>query len=322
MAQTLTHPIDPTEQPAWNFRGPSPWDYITQVFKGKNKHEGHDYGIPNGTPMHAAGVGVVVDVQFGWGGGWGNHVVIRYWDTNITIRYAHLLSNIPVRVGQAVDRFEVIGYSNNSGSSEGPHLHLETIENYVQGVSRGNPVDPFNVLVPIAVYNAHADPNNPPVIPSIPQEDDIMASLQEVIDGLMPHVNKKIEDEFTNFENRYKAYFERQLDLRLGTTMASDPRDHTVWNFQRPGNLRTYVEGPGQFDWLLFHNVPYVGDLEEAGVDVFRPYPEAVLDGITELWTPTIQVIEERKQAVEDVLTLSKDEQAALAVLAGNPEPR
>jgi len=91
-------------------------------------HSGRDYAVPCGTPVYAAASGSVISA--GWGGGYGNRVVIDHGyvsGTGLASTYNHL-SRI-VRSGGSVKRGALIGYSGTTGSSTGCHLHFETLEN-------------------------------------------------------------------------------------------------------------------------------------------------------------------------------------------------
>ncbi len=86
-------------------------------------HTGIDIGAAYGTPVGAADAGVVSFVNWGWGGGYGNYVVITHGNGFATL-YAHL-SAISVSVNQPVQRGEPIGAEGSTGFSTGPHLHFE-----------------------------------------------------------------------------------------------------------------------------------------------------------------------------------------------------
>ncbi len=66
---------------------------------------------------------MVALVNWGWGGGYGNYVVIAHGNGFVTL-YGHL-SAISVSAGQAVGRGQVIGAEGSTGYSTGPHLHFE-----------------------------------------------------------------------------------------------------------------------------------------------------------------------------------------------------
>ncbi|MBD0418169.1 M23 family metallopeptidase [Streptomyces sp. NPDC052309] len=84
-------------------------------------HTGVDFHAASGTPVHSVGAGTVVEA--GWGGAYGNQVVIRMHDGTYT-QYGHL-SSIGVSVGQTVTPGQQIGLSGATGNVTGPHLHFE-----------------------------------------------------------------------------------------------------------------------------------------------------------------------------------------------------
>ncbi|MYS89920.1 MULTISPECIES: M23 family metallopeptidase [Streptomyces] len=84
-------------------------------------HTGVDFHAASGTPVHAVGMGTVVEA--GWGGSYGNQIVIKMNDGTYT-QYGHL-SSISVSVGQRVTPGQQIGLSGATGNVTGPHLHFE-----------------------------------------------------------------------------------------------------------------------------------------------------------------------------------------------------
>ncbi|WP_181806058.1 M23 family metallopeptidase [Streptomyces shenzhenensis] len=101
-------------------------------------HTGVDFVVPTGTPVKAVGAGTVVTA--GWGGAYGNQVVIRLAD-GYYAQYGHL-SAVSVSVGQTVTEGQRIGLSGATGNVTGPHLHFEirTTPDY------GSDVDPVAYL--------------------------------------------------------------------------------------------------------------------------------------------------------------------------------
>lgn len=97
-------------------------------------HEGMDFSGQKGTPIHAAGRGIVEKAE-GAFYGYGNVILINHGYGYKTL-YAHL-SKIGVQVGQKVDRGEIIGALGSTGKSTGPHLHYEV--HY-----RNEPINPIN----------------------------------------------------------------------------------------------------------------------------------------------------------------------------------
>ncbi len=90
-------------------------------------HTGIDFAAPRGTPIRAAGSGVVVHA--GWRGGYGRTVIIKH-DNGYETLYAHQ-SRIArgIRKGIRVRQGQVIGYLGATGRVTGPHLHYEVRRN-------------------------------------------------------------------------------------------------------------------------------------------------------------------------------------------------
>ncbi|GAA3869821.1 M23 family metallopeptidase [Streptomyces lacrimifluminis] len=84
-------------------------------------HTGVDFVVPTGTSLKAVGAGTVVSA--GWGGAYGNQVVVQLAD-GYYAQYAHL-SQLSVSAGQSVTAGQQIGLSGATGNVTGPHLHFE-----------------------------------------------------------------------------------------------------------------------------------------------------------------------------------------------------
>jgi murein DD-endopeptidase MepM/ murein hydrolase activator NlpD len=84
-------------------------------------HPGIDIGVPSGTPIRAAGTGVVAIA--GWVSGYGNYTCINHGGGFSTC-YGHQ-SRIEVSVGQHVTQGQIIGLTGCTGLCFGPHLHFE-----------------------------------------------------------------------------------------------------------------------------------------------------------------------------------------------------
>jgi murein DD-endopeptidase MepM/ murein hydrolase activator NlpD len=93
-------------------------------------HNGIDIAAPMGTPIRAAGNGIVAfagpnpydPVPKAW-------IVIIAHSTGLQTWYAHLDTNIPVSAGQAVSAGQVVGYVGMTGRTSGPHLHWSVVLN-------------------------------------------------------------------------------------------------------------------------------------------------------------------------------------------------
>lgn len=87
------------------------------------KHEGTDYAAAPGTPVLAAGDGIVL--RAGPSGGYGNLIEIRH-PKGITTRYGHLRGFAKgIHSGARVTQGQTIGYVGSTGLATGPHLHYE-----------------------------------------------------------------------------------------------------------------------------------------------------------------------------------------------------
>ena len=101
---------------------------------GYNKmHRGVDFAAPSGTPIYAAGDGVVQKAS--WFSSYGKYVRIKH-GSNYSTAYAHLSRFAKgIRPGSKVSQGQVIGYVGSTGRSTGPHLHFEVLK----GNSQVNP---------------------------------------------------------------------------------------------------------------------------------------------------------------------------------------
>ena len=88
-------------------------------------HTGLDFAAATGTPVFSALAGKVVEA--GWGGAYGNHIIVRH-DNGVETLYAHLNSTA-VAKGDRVLRGQRIGAVGSTGNSSGPHLHFAVIKN-------------------------------------------------------------------------------------------------------------------------------------------------------------------------------------------------
>ncbi|MFE7242755.1 M23 family metallopeptidase [Streptomyces sp. NPDC057582] len=110
-----------------SFQLPVAGSYVTTGYKSSGslwssgRHSGIDFHAASGSSVVAVGAGTVVEA--GWGGAYGNNIVLRMTDGTYT-QYGHL-SSIGVSVGQSVGAGQQIGLSGSTGNSTGPHLHFE-----------------------------------------------------------------------------------------------------------------------------------------------------------------------------------------------------
>jgi len=137
----------------------------TSHFNPGKKHMGTDYpveGPHTGSSVHQAvspiASGIVIAVDWDQRDlaepdprsglkikGWGRYVLIEHCDGTMSV-YAHLVkeSTDHLKLGQRVSTTDIIGLSDNSGGSKGPHLHVEY---YTPGKKKKTYVDPDWCLV-------------------------------------------------------------------------------------------------------------------------------------------------------------------------------
>ncbi len=108
---------------------------------GYNKmHKGVDFAAPLGTPIYAAGDGVIEKMERQ--NGYGNYMRIRH-NSSLKTAYAHIHKfGKNMGIGKRVKQGEVIAYVGSTGRSTGPHLHYEVLVDNKQ-------VSPNRVDLPI-----------------------------------------------------------------------------------------------------------------------------------------------------------------------------
>ncbi len=103
-------------------------------------HKGVDFGAPIGTPIFAAGSGVIEEI--GMKSGFGRYISIRHAG-GLETAYGHMSRFNPhLYPGAHVNQGEVIAYVGMSGRSTGPHLHFEVHMS-------GNQINPLSVKMPV-----------------------------------------------------------------------------------------------------------------------------------------------------------------------------
>jgi len=111
-------------------------------------HKGVDFGAPTGTPIFAAGDGVIT--RIGPFSAYGNYIQLKHNATYATA-YAHISRFAKgLHVGSRVHQGDVIAYVGATGRATGPHLHFEVLVN-------GSQVNPTSVKLPSGSKLAGAD---------------------------------------------------------------------------------------------------------------------------------------------------------------------
>ncbi|WP_392674218.1 peptidoglycan DD-metalloendopeptidase family protein [Streptomyces sp. LN785] len=123
------HPVPGNHTTAYRASG-SNWS--------SGSHTGIDFPVATGTSVKAITSGTVVTA--GWGGAYGNQVVIKHADGHYS-QYGHM-SSLSVSAGQTVTAGQQVGLSGATGNATGPHLHFEVRT----GPAYGSDIDPIAYL--------------------------------------------------------------------------------------------------------------------------------------------------------------------------------
>lgn len=103
------------------------------ILKVNRPHLGVDFAAPYGTPVMAAGEGVITFA--GWHGGHGKAVIVKHRNGYSTL-YGHLSSfGAGIRIGKRVEQGDLVGRVGSTGLSTGPHLHYTLMKD-------GTPINP------------------------------------------------------------------------------------------------------------------------------------------------------------------------------------
>ena len=93
------------------------------ILRYRKMHTGVDWAAPSGTPIVAAGNGIVEQAKYT--SGYGRYTIIRHANGYAT-GYAHQSAFAKgIEPGARVCQGQVIGYVGSTGRSTGPHLHYE-----------------------------------------------------------------------------------------------------------------------------------------------------------------------------------------------------
>lgn len=129
------HPVPGNHTTAYRASGAS-WS--------SGSHTGIDFPVATGTSVKSIASGTVVTA--GWGGAYGNQVVIKHADGHYS-QYGHM-SALSVSAGQTVAAGQQVGLSGATGNATGPHLHFEIRT----GPEYGSDIDPIAYLASHGIY--------------------------------------------------------------------------------------------------------------------------------------------------------------------------
>jgi len=102
-------------------------------------HKGLDFSAATGTPIFAAGDGIITERKRN--GSFGKYIRIKH-NNDYSTAYAHLNGYAKnLAVGSRVRQGDIIGYVGTTGLTSGPNLHYEV-------VYRGKQINPLTVKLP------------------------------------------------------------------------------------------------------------------------------------------------------------------------------
>lgn len=114
----------------------SPYGMRVHPITGVRKlHDGTDFGVPCGTPVHAAASGVVVTRSFN--AAYGKRIVLEHAG-GVTTSYNHLSSQ-SASVGDRIKVGQVVGRVGATGLATGCHLHFMV-------TNSGRTINPMGML--------------------------------------------------------------------------------------------------------------------------------------------------------------------------------
>ena len=128
-------------------------------------HKGVDLAAPTGTPIYAAGDGVVSELQLSHDA-YGKFVSIRH-NNEYSTRYAHMSRIAKLRIGTPVKQRQIIGYVGMTGLATGPHLHYEVLRHGVQ-------INPSTMRI-TSVKKVAKD--------KMPEFESVVAEIDGLLDG-------------------------------------------------------------------------------------------------------------------------------------------
>ena len=154
------------EKDLWitQYYGVTPW---RKKYANGTPHRALDFGVVIGTPVYAIADGVISGTgdneKVCTGVQYGRWITVDQ-ENNLSSLYAHL-SMIKVKVGDKVEKGDIIGYSGNTGYSTGLHLHFSiyaTKGMEIQTIKHNYPGRCYQkeFRIPVVASNAYLNPLN------------------------------------------------------------------------------------------------------------------------------------------------------------------
>ena len=134
-----------------NFIYPTTYTQISSYYGNRilygnyNFHNGIDFLAPEGSEILATNSGYIEYASF-LENGYGNTIIISH-NSNLKSLYCHTSENYVVKVGDFVNKGDIIGFvgpkylsnGNLNGNTTGPHLHFSIFKD-------NTTIDPFSII--------------------------------------------------------------------------------------------------------------------------------------------------------------------------------
>lgn len=134
-----------------NFIYPTTYTQISSYYGNRilygnyNFHNGIDFLAPEGSEILATNSGYIEYASF-LENGYGNTIIISH-NSNLKSLYCHTSENYIVKVGDFVNKGDIIGFvgpkylsnGNLNGNTTGPHLHFSIFKD-------NTTIDPFSII--------------------------------------------------------------------------------------------------------------------------------------------------------------------------------
>ena len=243
--------------------GARPWYYQEWGLPG---HEGIDLRANNGTKVVSVADGVVYRVENNPdSGNYGIHVRIQHVQGYKTI-YSHLQSTT-INVGDSVKGGDILGLSNNTGKSDGPHLHIALKQ---EGVTYQDQYGtwPYNFTDPTRYMEKFFDNPNPVSDPALglhlrADPTDLSEGEYEEVDTLTlantPQIVKLLHNHPATVYNRIKSIVgtNATIIVRVFQSWGNrpvTPQEFYQWNIDELTQKLSLLSGLRVF--VELHNEP------------------------------------------------------------------
>jgi murein DD-endopeptidase MepM/ murein hydrolase activator NlpD len=167
------------------FRITSEYGVVEEIRDGR-AHTGLDLAMPRGTELHSIADGTVERIVNN--SSLGNGVYIRTHGGDVHL-YGHL-DSVKVKVGEHIDKGELLGLSGSTGHSTGPHLHFSLLHN-------GHYSDPSHLTA--ALQHFSGEIAGPSILGVTGPATWVAKKAAKHADKVIEHATSSIKEHILNF---------------------------------------------------------------------------------------------------------------------------